>query len=92
MLGQGAQALSIEVQRFVQSAFSVDNFFKSISCVKTGEVEVNYWIVIEKWYNKWLRLLTMLLQSQIYIALGLWHFGDFRNIFVPNVGEDHKKS
>ena len=23
---------------------------------------------------------------------GPWHFGDFRNIFRPNVGEDHKKS
>ena len=28
MLGQGAQARSIEVQRFVQSAFSMANFFK----------------------------------------------------------------
>ena len=27
MLGQGAQAPSIEVQRFVQSAFSMANFF-----------------------------------------------------------------
>ena len=27
MLGQGAQAPSIEVQRFVQSAFSMTNFF-----------------------------------------------------------------
>ena len=34
----------------------------------------------------------MLLQGRIYIALGPWHFGDFRNIFLPNVGEDHKKS
>ena len=41
MLGQGAQALSIEVQRFVQSAFSMANFFLSDLCVKTGEVEVN---------------------------------------------------
>ena len=41
MLGQGAQAHSIEVQRYVQSAFSVANFFESILCVKTGEVEVN---------------------------------------------------
>ena len=24
------------------------------------------------------------------LALGPWHFGDFRNIFLPNVGEDHK--
>ena len=28
MLGQGAQAPSIEVQRFVQSAFSIANFLK----------------------------------------------------------------
>ena len=28
MLGQGAQAPSIEVQRFVQSGFSMANFFK----------------------------------------------------------------
>ena len=28
MLGQGAQAPSIEVQRFVQSAFSMVNFLK----------------------------------------------------------------
>ena len=39
MLGQGAKAPSIEVKRFVQSAFSMANFFKSILCVKTGEVE-----------------------------------------------------
>ena len=37
-------------------------------------------------------LLTMLLPGRIYIALGPWQFGDFRNIFMPNVGEDHKKS
>ena len=23
---------------------------------------------------------------------GLWHFGDFCNIFLPNLGEDQKKS
>ena len=28
MLGQGAQAPSVEVQRFVQSAFSMANFLK----------------------------------------------------------------
>ena len=27
-----------------------------------------------------------------YITPGPWHFGDFRNIFLPNVGEGHKKS
>ena len=49
-------------------------------------------MVIEKWYNRWLRLLTMLLPGQIYIALSPWDFGDFRNIFLPNIGEDQKKS
>ena len=34
----------------------------------------------------------MLLPGRIYIALSLWHFGDFRNIFLPNIGEDQKKS
>ena len=33
----------------------------------------------------------MLLSGRIYIALGPRHFGGFRNIFLPNVGEDHKK-
>ena len=37
-------------------------------------------------HRAWLRLLTM-----IYIALGPWHFGDFRNIFLPNISEDQKK-
>ena len=32
----------------------------------------------------------MLLPGRIYIALGPWHFGDFRNIFLPNRGEDQK--
>ena len=33
----------------------------------------------------------MLLPGRIYIALGTWHFGDFRNIFLPNIGEDQNK-
>ena len=33
----------------------------------------------------------MLLPSRIYIALGPGHFGDFRKIFVPNIGEDKRK-
>ena len=33
----------------------------------------------------------MLLPGRIYIALGPWHLGDFRNIFLPNIGEDQKK-
>ena len=34
----------------------------------------------------------MLLPGRIYIALGPWHFGDFCNIFPPNIVEDQKKS
>ena len=34
----------------------------------------------------------MLLSGRIYFALGPWRFGDFRNIFLPNIGEDQKKS
>ena len=41
--------------------------------------------------TRWLRLLTMLFPGRIYIALGPWHFGDFCNIFMPNIGEDQKK-
>ena len=33
----------------------------------------------------------MLLPGRIYIALGPWHFGDFRKIFLPNVGEEKEK-
>ena len=47
---------------------------------------------IEKWNNRWLCLLTMLLPGRTYIALGPWNFADFRNIFLPNIGEDQKKS
>ena len=34
----------------------------------------------------------MLLPGRIYFGLGPWHFGDFRNIFLPNIREDQKKS
>ena len=48
--------------------------------------------VIEKWYNRWLRLLAVLFPGQINIAQRSWHFGDFCNIFFSNIGEDQKKS
>ena len=41
MSGQEAQAPSIKAQQFVQSAFFMANFLKSILCVKTGKLEVN---------------------------------------------------
>ena len=34
----------------------------------------------------------MLLPGRIYIAWGPWLFGDFCNIFLPNIGEDQKKN
>ena len=34
----------------------------------------------------------MLLLGRIYFALGPWHLRYFRNIFLPNIGEDQKKS
>ena len=34
---------------------------------------------------------TLLFAGRTYNALGPWYFGDFRNIFQPNVGEDQKK-
>ena len=33
----------------------------------------------------------MLFPGRIFIARGPWHFGDYRNIFLPNIGEDQKK-
>ena len=42
-------------------------------------------------YSRWLRLLTMLLPSRIYIARGPWHLGDFWKLFESNIGEDQKK-
>ena len=32
----------------------------------------------------------MLFPALIYIARGLWYFGDFCNFFLPNIGEDQK--
>ena len=34
----------------------------------------------------------MLFPGRIYFALGPLQFGDFRNIFLPNIGEDQRKS
>ena len=32
----------------------------------------------------------MLLSGRIYFTLGPWRFGDFPNIFLPNIGEKQK--
>ena len=34
----------------------------------------------------------MLFPRRIHITRGPWHFGDFCNIFLPNISEDQKKS
>ena len=34
----------------------------------------------------------MLLPGRIYFALGPWHFENFCNISLPNIGEDQKTS
>ena len=39
-----------------------------------------------------LSLLAMLLLGPNLHVLGPWHFGDFCNIFLPNIGEDQKTS
>ena len=33
----------------------------------------------------------MLLPGQIYIVWGPWHFKDFREVFLPNIGEEDQK-
>ena len=43
-------------------------------------------------YNRWLRLQTMLLPGPDLHCVGALALRDFRNIFLPNTGEDQKKS
>ena len=51
MLGQGAQAPSVEIQRLVQSAFSTANFFKKYFVRKNwggeGELMNYYWKIVQ---------------------------------------------
>ena len=42
-------------------------------------------------YNRWLRLLIMLLPGSDLNCVGLLALWDFCNIFIPNKGEDQKK-
>ena len=34
----------------------------------------------------------MIFPGRIYIVRGPWYFGNYRNIFLKNIGEDQKKS
>ena len=92
MFGLVAQAPLIEAQGYVQSAFSTANFFFEYFVRKNRQGGDELLNCYKKWYNCWLRFLTMLLQGRICIALGPWHFGDFCNIFLRNIGVDQKKS
>ena len=42
-------------------------------------------------YNRWLRLQTMLLPGPDLHCVGPLALWDFRNISLPNTGEDQKK-
>ena len=94
MFGQWAQAPLVEVQWFVQSAFSMANFFKKYFVRKNrqgkGELLNCYRKMVQKIVTP-SRLLTLLLLGRIYIALSSWLCRDFRNVFLP-IGEDQKKS
>ena len=64
-------------------------FFKSVLCVKTGEVEVNrYWKMVQKMIT----LTKHVIPGLDLLCAGPRHFGDFFNIFQPNISEDQKKS
>ena len=68
MYDQGAQALSIQIQELVLA------FFQKYFVQKLARWR---WIVIQKLYNRWLWLLTMLLPwPDLHCAgpLGLWGF------------------
>ena len=88
MYGYGAQGHLIQIQNFVRWAFLLAIFLKYFGR-KNFKVEMN---VIEKWYIRWFSLLTMLFSGRIYIAQGLWYFGDFCNIFLPKIAKQQKKS
>ena len=88
MYGQRAQAPSVQIQLFVQWVFPLAIYFSEVFLVvKTGEMR---WIVIEKWYNSWIRRQTILFADWIYIARGPWYYKNFCNIFLPNIDEDQK--
>ena len=43
-----------------------------------GQCPLPPWLCL--WYNRWLRLITMLLPGPDLHCVGRWHLGDFRNI------------
>ena len=50
-------------------------------------------MVIEKWYNRMMVTLTnMLLPGPDLHCASPWQFGDFDDIFLPNIGKGQKKS
>ena len=67
-------------------SISPSYFLKVFFRVKASEVEE---IVIEKWCNRWIDLLTsmLLFRRDLHCVRPLVLWG-FRNIFQPNIGED----
>ena len=66
-------------------------FFSSTWCKKLARWR---WIVMKKWYNRWLRLLhNVILGPDLHCADPHCprHLEDFCNIFLPNISEDQKK-
>ena len=65
-------------------------FLKSILCVKTGDVGGEllrcYWKMVQKMATSTNHVIA---GPDLHRARSL-HFGDFRNIFLPNLGEDQK--
>ena len=49
-------------------------------------------MVIEKWYNRMMVTLTnMLLPGPDLHYASAWQFGDFYDVFLPNIGKGQKK-
>ena len=71
------------------SIFPLGNFFSKLFCRgKTGEVEMGCYLKNGTIDSCAYWLLTMLLPGRDSHCAG--HFGDFLNIFQPNIGEDQK--
>ena len=80
----GGPGPSIQIQLFVQEAFTKLIFFKSIFSRKNWRGGSDLSLKNSK-YNRWLRLLTMLLRG-VPDSWGISH------IFLPNIGKEQKKS
>ena len=82
MFGQDARTLNSNLRICLMS---IEHFR-----LKTNEVEVNcYWKMIRQFVTL-LHKLTKSFPGRIYIAQSPWYFGDYRNIFLPYIGQGIK--